>query len=89
MSPSEPHRGAPGLVPVEILHTSGCGNWQAARDAVRRVAGELRVAVELTDTVVDTQKDAAALRFVGSPSVRVSGHDVQPEAERRTDYGLG
>lgn len=25
----------------------------------------------------------------GSPTVRVRGHDVQPEAEQRTDYGLG
>lgn len=89
MYPTETHRGAPGLVPVEILHTSGCGNWQVARDAVCRVAGELGVGMELTDTVVDTPETAAALRFVGSPSVRVRGHDVQPEAERRTDYGLG
>jgi hypothetical protein len=78
-----------GPIPVEILRTSGCGNWQGARDAVRRVAGEFGVGMELTDTVVDTQEIAVALRFVGSPSVRVRGHDVQPEAERRTDYGLG
>ena len=78
-----------GPIPVEILHTSGCGNWQGARDAVCRLAGELGVTVELTDTVVDSQKTAVALRFVGSPSVRVRGHDVQAEAERRTDYGLG
>ena len=78
-----------GPIPVEILHTSGCGNWQGARDAVCRPAKELGVAVELTHTVVDTQEAAMALRFVGSPSVRVRGHDVQPEAERRTDYGLG
>jgi hypothetical protein len=89
MSPSEPHRSSLGPIPVEILHTSGCGNWQGARDAVRRVAEELGLAVKLTDTLVDTQETAVALRFVGSPSVRVRGHDVQPEAERRIDYGLG
>ena len=32
---------------------------------------------------------ADTLRFVGSPAVRVRGRDVQPEAEQRTDYGLG
>jgi len=89
MYPSETQRSAPGLIPVEILHTSGCGNWQGARDAVLRVAEELGVAAELIETVVDTQEAAETLRFVGSPSVRVRGHDVQPEAERRTDYGLG
>lgn len=76
-------------VHVEILHTEGCGNWQAARSAVFRVAEEVGVDVELADTVVDGVETAEALRFVGSPTVRVSGHDVQPETEGRTDFGLG
>jgi hypothetical protein len=89
MSQTETRRDAPGLVPVQTLHTSGCGDWQAARDVGSRAAGELGLALELIDTVVDTHEDAEALRFVGSPSVRARGHDVQPEAQRRTDHGLG
>jgi len=77
------------MIPVEILHTEGCGNWRGARDAVRRVADEVGVAVALTDIVVDSPETADAQRFVGSPTVRVRGHDVQPDAEQRTDYGLG
>jgi hypothetical protein len=76
-------------VSVEILHTAGCGNWPSARDAVLRVAEEEGVAVALTETVVATSESAVAQRFVGSPSVRVRGRDVQPEVEARTDYGLG
>ena len=76
-------------VSVEILHTVGCGNWQAARDAVYRVAEEVGTTVTLADTVVDTPEAARALRFPGSPTVRVRGRDVQPEAEERADYGLG
>jgi len=78
-----------GLIPVEILHTEGCGNWQAAREAVYRVAEEAGTAVELSETVVETQEAAEVLCFSGSPTVRVRGRDVQPEAEQRTDYGLG
>lgn len=78
-----------GFVPVEILHTPGCGNWQTARDAVYRVAEEVGVAVALSDAVVDSLGAADTLRFVGSPTVRVRGRDVQPEAEARADYGLG
>jgi len=76
-------------VPVEILHTRGCGNWQAARDAVYRVAEEAGAVLELSVTLVDSLDDAEARRFVGSPTVRVRGHDVQTEAEQRTDFGLG
>lgn len=34
--------------------------------------------------------DAAAQRerFLGSPTVRVNGRDVEPDAEQRTDYGM-
>jgi hypothetical protein len=78
-----------GPVPVEILRTPGCGNWQAARDAAYRVAEELGAAVTVGETLVDSLDDAEARRFVGSPTVRVRGRDVQPEAERRTDFGLG
>jgi len=76
-------------VPVEILHTRGCGNWQAARDAVYRVAEEAGAVLELSVTLIDSLDDAEARRFVGSPTVRVRGHDVQTEAEQRTDFGLG
>jgi K+-transporting ATPase c subunit len=76
-------------IPVEILHTRDCGSWRAAREAVYRVAAELGVVVALVDTVVDTTVTAQVLRFPGSPSVRVRGHDVQPEVEERSDYGLG
>ena len=78
-----------GPVPVEIIHTQGCGNWEAARDAVYRVAEEVGVVVSVSDVVVDSQETAEALRFAGSPTVRVRRRDVQPEAEERTDYGLG
>jgi len=78
-----------GPVPVEILHTQGCGNWEAARDAVYRMAEEVGVVVSVSDVVVDTQGTAEALRFAGSPTVRVRGLDVQPEAEGANDYGLG
>lgn len=45
--------------------------------------------MEFSETVVETQEAAEVLRFSGSPTVRVRGHDVQPEAVERTDYGLG
>jgi hypothetical protein len=32
---------------------------------------------------------AQALRFPGSPTIRVRGRDLQPQAEERGDFGLG
>jgi hypothetical protein len=40
--------------------------------------------------LVDVPDAAAAKRerFLGSPTLRIDGRDVEPGAERRTDFGL-
>jgi hypothetical protein len=53
---------------------------------VRRLATE--AGAELALRRIDTSDDAEAQRFLGSPTVRVNGRDVDPGAEGRTDYGL-
>ena len=79
--------GAP--IPVEVLHTAGCGRWEAARGAVLRVAEEQGITVTVSARLVDDAQAARELRFLGSPTVRVRGRDVQPEADERDDFGLG
>ena len=39
--------------------------------------------------VVENAAQADELRFLGSPSVRINGIDVEPEAREREEYGLG
>jgi hypothetical protein len=73
---------------VEILYFDGCPNHEPARALVERVAAELRVepAIELVEVV---GPDAAAdLRFLGSPTVRIDGRDVEPGAEERNEFVL-
>jgi hypothetical protein len=75
--------------PVEILYFEGCPNHEAARALVERVAAQLQgePAIELVE-VADA--DAAAdLRFLGSPTIRVDGSDVEPGAEERDEFVLG
>lgn len=73
---------------VEILTFDGCPNREPTRALVERVASELEVetAVELVD--VPDAAAAARLRFLGSPTVRVEGVDVEPGAEARDDVAL-
>ena len=73
---------------VEILYFDGCPNHEPARALVERVAEELQLdpSVELVE-VVDPDA-AAALRFLGSPTIRVDGRDVEPGAEERQEFVL-
>ena len=73
---------------VEVLVFDGCPNVDAALAGARAAveAESTRAAVRLVH--VESEEDARSLRFLGSPSVRVDGVDVDPTAKRRDDYGI-
>jgi len=71
---------------VEILFFEDCPNHEAARALVERVAGELEVQPEIDLVRVPDADAATQLRFLGSPTVRVNGRDVEPGAEDRSDF---
>lgn len=69
---------------IEILHFKGCPNFGAAIDAIRSVAPNAAIEeIEIT-----TIEDAERMRFLGSPTIRVDGVDIEPSARTRTDFGL-
>lgn len=75
---------------IDILYFAACPGWRAAEERVRQVLLEagLDGAVSVRMVPVETEEDAQALRFVGSPTVRVDGEDVDPAADQRTSFGF-
>jgi hypothetical protein len=73
---------------VELLYFEGCPNHEATRVVVEQVAAELQVEPELTIVRVSDPEAAAEHRFLGSPTVRVDGRDVEPGAEERGEFVL-
>jgi hypothetical protein len=71
---------------VELLYFDGCPSHERLLPTVRRLADDADA--ELVLRRVETPEDAQAERFLGSPTVRVDGADVDPSAARRTDYGI-
>jgi hypothetical protein len=71
---------------VEILYFEGCPNHEDARVLVERVAAELRVQPNIELVEVADPEAAGRLRFLGSPTVRVNGSDVEPGAQERGDF---
>jgi hypothetical protein len=55
---------------------------------VERVTGVLGLVPELRLVNVPDDQAAHRLRFVGSPTILVNGHDIEPGAAERRDYGL-
>lgn len=73
---------------VEILYFEGCPNHEATRVLVERVAAEFELHAQAELVEVPDGEAARAMRFLGSPTVRVDGRDVEPGAEDRTEYVL-
>ncbi len=73
---------------VEILSFAGCPNHLGAIELVERVSGEVGLDSEIRLLDVPDQEAAQRLRFLGSPTVRIGGRDIDPHAEERSDYGL-
>ncbi len=74
---------------VEILSFEGCPNADAAVSLVAEVSSELSVEPDIRVVTVVDAEDAVRNRFLGSPTVRVNGVDVEPGADGRTEFVMG
>jgi hypothetical protein len=75
-------------VKVELLTFDGCPNAPAARELVARVAAQFAPDAEVGEIVIPDGEAAQSHRFLGSPTIRVDGRDIEPGADERTDYVL-
>jgi hypothetical protein len=67
------------LPTVELLWWEGCPSWEQALSILREEMGALGLdpgAVQVREVRTDT--DAEQEGFVGSPTIRIDGRDVQP-----------
>jgi len=68
-------------VKIELLYWEGCPSHPEALELLEDVLAErgLDVPVELHS--VETDEEARALRFPGSPTIRIDGRDVDAAGE--------
>jgi hypothetical protein len=69
-----------------VLTVAGCPNRDAAIALVQRVCAQLGSHVELRVVDIPDQQAAEHARFLGSPTIRVDGHDIEPGAEHQQEY---
>jgi glutaredoxin len=74
---------------VELLTTSDCPHCDAALALVQRVCWQLDGQAEVRVILVADQPAAERLRFLGSPTIRVNGRDIEPGAEWNDEYVHG
>lgn len=73
---------------IEVLYFEGCPNHVPAIEVLRETLNSLGYEEEIHEVEVHTQAEAEAIRFVGSPSIRIDGSDVEPWANSANTFGL-
>ena len=73
---------------IEVLFFEGCPHHGPAMELTRDVAARVAPDVQVEEVEVRNDGEARRLRFLGSPTIRVDGVDIEPEARARTEYAV-
>lgn len=67
---------------IEVLYVPGCPNYEPTVKAVMNILKSESVPTEICVVPIHNNVEATALRFPGSPTIRVDGQDVEPASAK-------
>jgi hypothetical protein len=70
-------------VRVSFLYYEDCPSYDLALERLRDVMDEEGIPGEVEVVKVETEEQARELRFVGSPTIRVDGQEIDPPSDPR------
>lgn len=73
---------------VEVLYVSDCPSHPAAVRLVKDVLAAEGVSSDICEVLVQDERMARELRFVGSPTIRINGRDIAKESQMGNDFAL-
>lgn len=77
-----------GTAQVELLYFAGCPSHVQYLPHLRQLLARHSRPTVLVEREIADEATAVRERFLGSPTVRVDGVDIDPGATHRTSYGL-
>ena len=80
--------GSRSGVKVEVLYFDGCPHHEALLPRLRELMRDAAILAPIELMRIESDAAAQSAGFLGSPSLRIDGEDVEPDASRRTDFGL-
>ena len=73
---------------IELLYFEGCPNFQPTLSLVQQVLDEEKIPVKVKTIPVESDESAIEHQFLGSPSIRVDGQDIERSARTASDFGM-
>ncbi len=75
-------------IQIEVLYFEDCPNHLPTVERINTVLREDGCLAAVREVLVPDISTAQRVNFLGSPSVRVNGIDIEPAAKDRKDFGL-
>jgi hypothetical protein len=73
---------------VELLYFDGCPHYEALLEHLHELLQSVGADYRIHLHRVPDERAANRERFLGSPTVRVAGHDIEPGASQRRTFRL-
>jgi hypothetical protein len=73
---------------IEVLYFKGCPNHVATMQILREALDSLGQQNQICEVEISSQAAAEAIRFVGSPSIRINGSDIELWARTAKSFGM-
>src|SRR5260370_24577694 len=73
---------------IEVLYFEGCANHKPAVARSDEIVKAEGISAEVSEVNVPNDSTAHEVRFLGSPSIRVNGMDVEQAARSAREYGM-
>lgn len=73
---------------IELLYFKGCPSWKPAAENLKAVLKELCIPDPIQYIEVKNDADVTTHCFIGSPTIRVNGQDIDPAARNLRTYFL-
>jgi len=73
---------------IELLYFEGCPGFKPTLSLLQQVLDEEEIPAKVHTIPVESEESDKKHRFLGSPSIRMDGEDIEPEARTATGFGM-
>jgi hypothetical protein len=73
---------------IELLYFEGCTAYQTALKHLEEVIQEKKLNAGVEMVKLKNDKQAREQRFLGSPTIRINGQDIEPDAQQIREFSI-
>ncbi|HDZ86963.1 MAG TPA: DUF2703 domain-containing protein [Actinobacteria bacterium] len=69
---------------IQFLYFDGCPAWQGGLENLKQALKQSNLSEDFETVKIETDDEAKKHHFIGSPTIRVDGEDIDPAAQGQT-----